>query len=32
MSEWFKEHAWKTKLASDMQPLRSAPTYTRSAA
>src|SRR5215470_17347761 len=31
MSEWLKEHAWKAKRASNTEPRRSAPTYTRSA-
>jgi hypothetical protein len=31
MSEWFKEHAWKAKRASETEPLRRASTHTRSA-
>src|SRR5436190_16895159 len=31
MSEWLKEHAWKTKRVSDIKPLRGASTHTRSA-
>jgi hypothetical protein len=31
MSEWLKEHAWKTELANDIKPLRRASTHTRSA-
>jgi hypothetical protein len=30
-NEWLKEHAWKTKLANDIKPLRRASTHTRSA-
>jgi hypothetical protein len=28
MSEWLKEHAWKSKLASRTEPLESAPMHT----
>jgi len=31
MSERSKEHAWKTKRASDIEPLRTASTHTPSA-
>jgi hypothetical protein len=31
MSEWFKEHAWKAKRATDTEPHRSVATHTRSA-
>ena len=31
MAEWLKAHAWKTKRASNTDPLRSALTHTRSA-
>ena len=32
MSEWLKEHAWNAKRASNIEPLGSALTHTRSAA
>ena len=31
MSEWLKEHAWKAKRASDIEPLRRTSRHTRSA-
>jgi hypothetical protein len=31
MSEWLKEHAWKTKRAADSNALRRGSTHTRSA-